>query len=112
MSTEPSFWQRRFGATRGEKITMWISFLLAIAILVSAYAGSKSAPAWLRGFDFGIVPIGIAECLLACTYLARAHANDPAERFSRRSNYQLAAIFFVLGALTIALVAYKHFKGA
>jgi hypothetical protein len=110
--TDHGFFERRPMATRGEKITMWISLVMTVAILFSAYADSRPAPGWLHGFHLGVLPIAIAELVLAATYLARARAADPGERFSPRSNYRLAALFFVLGALTIGVVALKHFKGA
>jgi hypothetical protein len=75
-------------------------------------AEHRTGTVWQYYAKLGIAPLGLAEWVLSLTYVWRARIAEPGDRFSPRSNRQLATIFFILGAASIALTAYQLSKGA
>jgi hypothetical protein len=95
--------------TRAQWVVAVAAIVAGLAMMLSAIG---RASGWLGKLDFGIAPLGIVEFMLGWTYIIRARANAPGERYSPRALRWVALIFFILGALIIGIGISQHFKGA
>jgi hypothetical protein len=98
--------------TRAQWVVAVAAIVAGLAMMLGAIGHASGAPRWLGKLDFGIAPLGIVEFMLGWTYIIRARANAPGERYSPRALRWVALIFFILGALIIGVGIYDHFKGA
>jgi hypothetical protein len=99
--------------TGEQKVAMVAAVIASILLLISAIAASRWATPLLMKLDFGILPLGILQYVLAATYLMRP-GSDPASRplaNTPRSRRLAALMCFILGTLIIAVWFASHRGG-
>jgi hypothetical protein len=103
---------RQRPATGFEKALAVVAIVAAIIMLAGAFSHGKGGPAFLDYFDWGTAPLGLIQLGIAWTYIERAGANRPEERYSQRTLRWTALSFVFLGAVLIGVGVYDHFRGA
>ena len=98
--------------TRQQKVVTTCAAIAGVFMIIGLFAAGKGAPPFLKAFDFGLAPLGLVEWFMAWTFIVRARANRPEERFSPRALRVSALIFFLLGVMLIAIGIYSHVHGA
>ena len=97
--------------TRAQWVVAIAAIIAGLVMILGGIGDVAGAPAWLKRFDYGIAPLGFVEFFLGYTFILRARANAEGELYSPRTLRWCALVFFLLGAILIAIGILQHFSG-